>query len=142
MATALVGLAAAGIAAFLVFGPPKALARSETPEFCAGCHVMRPQYEAWSRPGPHRFIRCIDCHLPNDNAVSHYAWKGIDGVKDIVVFYGGLVPDEIEASPHAERTLQANCVRCHQQMVSGIKTEGRRCWGCHREVAHRFGRAS
>lgn len=137
------GLAVVGglavVAAFLALGPPGLLAKSETSEFCASCHVMEPQYEAWLHSGAHRQLRCIDCHLPNQNAVEHYVWKGIDGLKDVVFFYGGITRDagEIRASAHAERVLSGNCLRCHGSMLARVDTEGRRCWDCHRDVPHK-----
>lgn len=123
---------------FAAFGPPQLLHKSETPEFCAGCHVMLPQYEAWFHSGAHKRIKCIDCHLPNNNIAGHYLWKGIDGLKDIVYFYSGLVPEEIHASAHARRVIKANCKRCHQEMVSRINTDGRNCWDCHKRLVHKM----
>lgn len=39
---------------FLLLGPPQLLAKSESPAFCASCHVMKPQYEAYMHNGAHR----------------------------------------------------------------------------------------
>lgn len=72
---------------FLLLGPPQLLAKSEHPSFCAGCHVMEAEYDAWAHAGAHRRKACIDCHLPNDNAAIHYVWKSLDGMKDIALFY-------------------------------------------------------
>jgi cytochrome c nitrite reductase small subunit len=129
-------LLAALLGAFLAFGPPRLLHKSETPEFCAGCHVMQAEYEAWFHSA-HRRIKCIDCHLPNRNIVGHYVWKGIDGMKDVVFFYSGLVPEEIRASGHARKVIKANCVRCHREMISRINIEERDCWECHRRATHK-----
>ena len=126
---------AAGL--FLAIGPPGLLARSETPDFCASCHVMESQYEAWFHQGAHRRIRCVDCHLPNDNLAAHYVWKSIDGMKDVVVFNSGRVPDDIRISEHGRRVVQANCVRCHDEAVFMINQE-RPCFDCHRRVRHRL----
>jgi cytochrome c nitrite reductase small subunit len=87
----------AGVAAFLflMLGPPKLLAKSESPLFCAGCHVMEAEYDAWAHTGAHRREQCVDCHLPNQNVTLHYTWKAIDGLKDTLVFYSGKVPERI-----------------------------------------------
>ena len=126
---------AAGL--FLAIGPPGLLARSETPDFCASCHVMESQYEAWFHQGAHRRIRCVDCHLPNDNLATHYVWKSIDGMKDVVAFYSGHVPDPIKLSSHGAKVVQQNCVRCHEATVTTMDRT-RQCWGCHRQLRHKL----
>ncbi|MBJ6725051.1 cytochrome c nitrite reductase small subunit [Geomesophilobacter sediminis] len=124
-------------ALFLALGPPQLLAKSESPAFCAGCHVMEEEHTAWSHAGAHRRLRCVDCHLPEGNPVVHYVWKGIDGMKDVICFHTGHVPERIELSAHGAEVVQANCVRCHQSTLAGIDTT-RRCWGCHRQLRHRL----
>src|SRR4030042_5699134 len=66
-------------------------AKSETPEFCGSCHVLNMEYEAWFHSGAHRQIKCVDCHLPNNNFPNHLLWKTLDGVKDAVKFHTGRV---------------------------------------------------
>ncbi len=130
------GLVAVGVGLFLALGPPRLLAKSETPDFCASCHVMEAQYEAWFHQGAHKRVRCVDCHLPNDNLAGHYVWKSIDGMKDVVVFHSGRVPDDIRISAHGSRVVQANCIRCHETTVEMINQD-RPCRECHRRVMHR-----
>lgn len=127
---------AAGAAAlFLLFGPPHLIILTETPAFCAICHE-KPQYYDWEH-SVHRRAKCIDCHLPNGNPVSHYFWKGVDGNKDVFYEFTGLTEhDEIRLSAHGRRVLQANCLRCHGEMVSRIGTE-RACTDCHRRAGHK-----
>jgi cytochrome c nitrite reductase small subunit len=127
-----IGLA---VTLFLLLGPPKLLAKSESPVFCGGCHVMEAQFEAWSHAGAHRRKQCVDCHLPNQNAVNHYIWKSIDGIKDVGFFFTGLAPDKIRITNHGKKVLQANCIRCHESTVDMISKE-RQCWDCHRRIAH------
>jgi len=135
-----IGLAAAaasaGLAAFILFGPPQVLAYSESTEFCVRCHNHEVEGEAFSHHGAHRRERCIDCHLPNDNVANHFFWKGIDGMSDVAAFYAGMFTDETRLSPHGRRVLQENCIRCHATMVMRINP-GRPCWECHRRVAHK-----
>lgn len=130
-------LAVMGTTAFLLVGPPQLLAKSESPEFCAGCHVMEEQHTAWSHAGAHRRVRCVECHLPNDNVVTHYVWKSIDGMKDFVYFHTGMVSERITLTGHGEKVLQSNCIRCHEQAVSQMDTT-RECWSCHRQLRHRL----
>ena len=124
------------LAAFILFGPPRLLAYSESPEFCVKCHNHEVEGEAISHHGAHRRERCIDCHLPNDNLANHFFWKGIDGMSDVVTFYAGMFTDETRLSPHGQRVLQANCIRCHSTMVMRIDPN-RSCWDCHRRVTHK-----
>jgi cytochrome c nitrite reductase small subunit len=130
-------VAAAAIGLFVSFGPPQLLARTETPLFCSSCHVMQSQYEAWFHVGAHRSIRCVDCHLPHQNMPAYYLWKSIDGMKDVMIFYSGRVPETIEISQRQERVVQTNCIRCHEARVEMIDQQ-RRCWDCHRFLQHKL----
>lgn len=121
---------------FMALGPPRLLAKSETPDFCGSCHVMEAEYDAWAHAGAHRRKVCVDCHLPNDNLAVHYIWKSIDGMKDVLFFYSNHVPDRIEISAHGQKVVQANCIRCHETTVAHID-QNRLCWQCHRRIAHR-----
>ncbi|MBF0510185.1 MAG: cytochrome c nitrite reductase small subunit [Deltaproteobacteria bacterium] len=131
----ILGLLGAGVGGFISFGPPGLYAKSGTPEFCAGCHVMESEYENWFHGG-HSKLKCIDCHLPNDNFARHFTWKGIEGMRDAFDFYSGRVPESITLSDHGAAILLENCRRCHEQMVSLIK-EDRNCWQCHRRLSHK-----
>ncbi|ACD94766.1 cytochrome c nitrite reductase small subunit [Trichlorobacter lovleyi] len=120
---------------YLTLGPPHLLAKSESPDFCASCHVMEAQHTAFMHAGAHRRFKCVDCHLPNDNLASHYIWKSIDGMKDVLFFYSGKVPEKITLSEHGAKVVKANCIRCHETLVSQMDTS-RNCWSCHRRVTH------
>ena len=63
---------------FLLWGMSIVLEKTSSPEFCNSCHVMNSQYESWFMTGLHRNIKCVDCHLPNNNTANHIIWKGID----------------------------------------------------------------
>ncbi len=130
-------LAGTFIALFLLLGPPGLLAKSESPDFCAGCHVMEDEHTAWRHSGPHARIKCVECHLPGGSPAEHYTWKAIDGMKDVVVFHTGTVPETITLSPHGEKVVQANCVKCHQGAVATMD-QSRKCWSCHRQLRHRL----
>ncbi|MCL2760831.1 MAG: cytochrome c nitrite reductase small subunit [Desulfuromonadales bacterium] len=120
---------------FLLLGPPKLLEKSESPGFCARCHVMESEYTNFMHSGAHRRLQCVDCHLPHENPASHYTWKSIDGMKDVIHFYSGIVPERIELSDHGKRVVQQNCIRCHSELVSQID-QSRNCWECHRSITH------
>ena len=132
----LVVLVLAVVGAYVSFGPPGLFAKSNTPEFCAQCHVMEAEYENWFHNGGHRRLKCIDCHLPNDNIARHLSWKGYTGMWDAFVFYSGRVPETIQLSESGAVLLQENCRRCHEETVAKIN-EDRNCWQCHRRLSHR-----
>jgi len=117
------------------FGSSKPSDRPDKSEYCIGCHVMEAEYEAWMHSGAHRRKDCVDCHLPNENKFVHYLWKSIDGLKDLIVFHSGQVPEQIKISSHGREVLQNNCIRCHETTVMVIDT-GRKCWNCHKRISH------
>ena len=127
---------AAALGGFAAFGPPGLYARSESPEFCGSCHVLQPEYEAWFHSGAHQNIKCIDCHLPNNNFANHLLWKTLDGVKDWGKFHTGMVSKDIRISGHNAQVVLDNCRRCHAETVARINEE-RRCWECHRRISHK-----
>ncbi len=125
-------LAAAGV--FMLFGPPRMIALTESPQFCALCHAN--QAGDWLHSA-HRKEKCIDCHLPNNNFPNHYLWKSIDGGKDVFLHFSGLGDgNDTSLTGHGKKVLQANCIRCHIDMVSHINNK-RSCIDCHRTLSHR-----
>ncbi len=127
---------AAALGLFAAFGPPGLYAKSESPEFCGSCHVLQPEYEAWFHSGAHQNIKCIDCHLPNDNLPHHLWAKTLEGVSDVFAFHSGRVHDPIKLSDAGAKVVVANCRRCHSELLARINEE-RRCWECHRRMSHR-----
>jgi cytochrome c nitrite reductase small subunit len=119
----------------VLFGKPDSQGTSNASSYCIRCHVMQSEYEAWMHSGAHRRKECVDCHLPNENKAVHYLWKSIDGVKDLIVFHSGRIPEQIKISSHGEKVLQSNCIRCHETTVMLMDQE-RKCWNCHRRISH------
>jgi len=119
----------------VLFGKQDSQGTSDASSYCIRCHVMQSEYEAWVHSGAHRRKECVDCHLPNENQTVHYLWKAIDGMKDLIVFHSGKIPEQIKISSHGEKVLQSNCVRCHETTVMLMDQE-RKCWNCHRRITH------
>jgi cytochrome c nitrite reductase small subunit len=119
----------------VLFGKQDSQGTSDASSYCIRCHVMQSEYEAWMHSGAHRRKECVDCHLPNENQTVHYLWKAIDGMKDLIVFHSGKIPEQIKISSHGEKVLQSNCVRCHETTVMLMDQE-RKCWNCHRRISH------
>ena len=87
-------------------------------------------------PAPISNIKCIDCHLPNNNLANHLFWKSVEGVKDSLAFHTGRVSETIHISDHGAKVVLGNCQRCHAETISRIH-EDRRCWDCHRRLSHK-----
>ncbi len=110
------------------------------PATCNNCHVMDSQYENWYHAAHVRFSGCNDCHLPHQNIFSYYLYKGYSGMRDVYSFTTKTYPIAIRATKQTVEIVQANCIRCHtgtvESILTGLQTFDRKCWGCHRSVAH------
>jgi cytochrome c nitrite reductase small subunit len=110
------------------------------PTTCNNCHVMDSQYENWYHAAHERSAACTDCHLPHQNFVSYYLYKGYSGMKDVFSFTFKTYPVAIRATQQTDEIIQANCIRCHtdtvENIVAGPQPFDRNCWDCHRSVAH------
>uniref|UniRef100_A0A7C4JQ74 Cytochrome c nitrite reductase small subunit n=1 Tax=Thermodesulfobacterium geofontis TaxID=1295609 RepID=A0A7C4JQ74_9BACT len=131
------GIAVLFILLISVLLSSKIIAKTNTPEYCASCHVMQEEYLSLIKGGLHNSLKCVDCHLPNDSKVNFYFWKTVEGGKELIIFYSGRVSDPIKASTHAKKIIQQNCIRCHEGMVSRITISDRKCWDCHRRISHK-----
>jgi len=130
-------LAALGIFAWVTDVPAYL---SHEPTTCNNCHVMDAQYENWYHAAHAQYAVCTDCHLPHQNIVSYYLYKGYSGMKDVISFTFKTYPAAIRASQQTDKIVQANCIRCHTDTVENIVAGGqpfdRTCWSCHRSIAH------
>ena len=139
-------LAALGVFAWVTDAPAYLQHEAST---CNNCHVMDAQYENWYHAAHARYAVCTDCHLPHQNILSYYLYKGYSGMKDVLSFTFKTYPPAIRATTQTDRIIQANCIRCHADTVENIvyasrpTTSGqagqpfdRNCWDCHRSVAH------
>lgn len=127
------------VGAFVMFAPPFRVAdRLAKPSFCASCHNMEPQYAAFQASAHSDLDSCNDCHLPNDNFVNHWAADAAVGVRDLVSFHVlGRADYDVEATGWSRRVINANCIRCHGDLVEHVDTSQRWCWECHRIMYHR-----
>ena len=120
----------------------------DDPAACINCHIMSPYYATWSHSAHARNTTCNDCHVPNDNVVSHYAFKGMDGMKHVAYFVTFNESQTIQAETASAEVIMDNCIRCHKQLnqefvntgridyMQAQRGEGKACWDCHRDVAH------
>ena len=130
-------LAALGVFAW-VTNAPAYLAHD--PATCNNCHIHDAQYENWFHASHVRYAVCTDCHLPHQNVISYYLYKGYSGMIDVFSFVFKTYPDAIRATTQTDQIVQANCIRCHNDTVgtilAGPQPFDRYCWDCHRSVAH------
>jgi len=120
---------------------------SDEPEACMNCHVMASEYATWQRGSHARAAVCNDCHVPHDNFVKKYAFKAMDGLRHATVFTLRMEPQVIKLNEAAIDVVQANCVRCHVNLVENVSRSeasdnnthsgrDRLCWACHRQTPH------
>ncbi len=139
-ACAVIGVLA-GVA-FFTFGYAKGLSYlSNDPRACMNCHIMTEQYESWSKSSHHNAAKCNDCHISHDLPWK-YIEKARNGWNHSKAFTLQNFPEPIRISNHNLKVLQANCIHCHEGMVSelvghkGVKLDTVRCTDCHRSVGH------
>lgn len=141
MASALVCGAAAGLGLAVVHVARATSYLSDSPETCVNCHVMRTEYASWRHSSHAGVATCNDCHVPHDNWIHAYAFKARDGMYHASIFTLRLEPQVIHMSSAAVPVVEANCRRCHADVVCDVslrdsETAGVRCWHCHRNVPH------
>jgi cytochrome c nitrite reductase small subunit len=123
---------------------------SNDPAVCVNCHVMREQYEGWLHGTHHAVATCNDCHLPHDNLVHKLYVKASNGYHHSKAFTLQDFAEPIRIKPGNAEVLEANCLRCHGDLVGeltahgtlGVPTDPTRkadlhgCVRCHAEVGH------
>lgn len=114
---------------------------SDEPETCMNCHVMTQAYVTWNHSSHRNVATCNDCHVPHDNPIHTYAFKAQDGLRHASVFTLRREPQVLQLSSAAVPVVEANCRRCHEQLVGEVHARAwspgdHRCWDCHREVPH------
>lgn len=133
----LVFLAALGVFAWATDAPAYLGHKAAT---CNNCHVMDSQYENWYHAAHEHVAVCADCHLPHQNVVSYYIFKGYSGMKDVFSFTFKTYPAALRATHLTDSIVQANCIRCHndtvESILAGPQAFDRYCWSCHRSAAH------
>ena len=110
---------------------------SDKSETCINCHVMTDAYVSW-QSGSHALVAtCNDCHVPQTNPVARWGFKALDGTKHSAVFAFRAEPQVLSLSGIARPVVQANCLRCHGNVMQMVPLEGpgqRTCWDCHTNI--------
>ncbi len=113
---------------------------SNNPKACANCHVMRDQFESWMKSSHGKVAVCNDCHTP-PGLVPKYYTKALNGFFHSLAFTTQRFPDDIVITERNFRVAQKSCLKCHEDVVTGIRgTRGHRedvnCISCHSRVGH------
>ena len=116
---------------------------SNDPRVCVNCHIMQPQYQSWQRASHHAVATCGDCHLPHD-FVGKWLTKALNGYHHSKGFTLQDFHEPIMIKTRNARVLQANCLRCHEDLVHDLvqTRDGARpgdelqCVHCHDTVGH------
>ena len=137
-----------GLGGYTVHASRFASYLSDDPATCVNCHIMAPYYATWNHSSHSRNSTCNDCHVPHDNVVRKWLFKGMDGMRHASVFMIKGEPQVIQAIDGSASVIINNCIRCHEQLnTEFVKTgrinyqmvkagAGKACWDCHREVPH------
>lgn len=129
-----------GLAGYVAVISNAASYLSDDPKACINCHIMDPEYATWERSSHGRVTVCNDCHVPHDSVFRKYLFKAKDGSRHSWLYTFRKEKQVIEAIPESKEVIQANCVRCHSEVVSETKLavhgSERSCTDCHREVPH------
>ncbi len=137
-----------GLAFYIFYISNAASYLSDDPETCVNCHVMNPQYATWFHSSHRERANCNDCHVPHDNVFNKYFFKAKDGLRHATMFTLRQEPQVIFIKEEGAEVVQDNCIRCHNNVITDNKmlsktktfdhfrTDGRKCWECHREVPH------
>lgn len=137
-----------GLGVYVVYISNAVSYLSDDPKTCINCHVMNSQYASWSYSSHREKATCNDCHVPHNNVLNKYFFKAKDGLRHATMFTLRLEPQVIRIKEAGSEVVQDNCIRCHNDLITDNKmltktktfdhfrTDGRKCWECHREVPH------
>lgn len=106
-------LLAAG--AFMIISSGIFMIYSSKPQFCAGCHEMRPAYNL-SPKTSHKNIGCLSCHQePGLTGIFIEKWQ----LAEMLTAKIGMAGDVMSG-----RVADESCLRCHEDITKAVKTVG------------------
>jgi cytochrome c nitrite reductase small subunit len=113
---------------------------SNDPRICVNCHVMRDYLDSWQKSSHHARAACNDCHTPH-SLVPKLWTKADNGWNHSLRFTLQDFQEPIRIRPVNTLRLRANCISCHEELVSDIRHGGfvndeADCIHCHAGVGH------
>lgn len=130
-----------GIAYYTFYYANGASYLSSEPKSCMNCHVMKEQYDSWSKSSHHQVTNCNSCHSP-ENHILKYFNKGENGFWHSLKFTTGKYKDPIRIRPHNKNIVLVNCIKCHgdlfqkKPMIQLSHNEYNDCLHCHKDIGH------
>ncbi|OIJ17588.1 nitrate reductase [Anaerobacillus alkalilacustris] len=118
-----------------------AINATDTPEFCASCHVYERTITTFNNSN-HAALNCNDCHAPTDSKIAKYTFKGISAVSHgyMTTIGASKIPDVIHATAKSREIIEKNCISCHEPGLQNISHDAKgSCIDCHRQVPHMSG---
>lgn len=125
----------------LLAGTEGAIKATDTPEFCASCHVYEHVITNFESSN-HASLKCNDCHAPTDSKIAKYMFKSVNAVTHgyKTTIGASNIPTIIEASEKSKEIIEKNCISCHEPGLENISHGAKdTCIGCHRQVPHQKG---
>ena len=111
----------------------------DDPAACVNCHIMREQFNGWTKSSHKDFATCNSCHVPH-GFVSKYLTKAENGFWHSYGFTLQNFHEPIQMRESSFHVVQENCLYCHGQFVSAIANhagpEQVDCIKCHSGVGH------
>ena len=129
---------AAGIGGFTFVYAKGGSYLTNDPAACANCHIMRDQYDGWTRSSHHAVAVCNDCHTPH-NLVGKYQTKALNGFWHSYYFTTQSFPEPIRIGERSRKIAEDACRSCHQPIVDAIESHSGKeesCIRCHSDVGH------
>ncbi len=131
-----------GLLLAVLLGTAGAIKVTMSPQFCAKCHVMAPEYATW-KASSHLQIACTKCHIKPGlgNLIVHK----ISAVKELYLYATGTYDRPIRMSHKLEDEI---CTECHSTnreftpsgdlIIPHDKHAAKKvqCVDCHSGVAH------
>lgn len=108
---------------------------SNDPRACVNCHIMREHYDGWQKASHHAVATCNECHVPH-RLVPKYLSKAENGFWHSKGFTLQDFHEPIRIREKNRKTLNRNCMACHEMLVSHIDTQDINCVQCHAGVGH------
>jgi cytochrome c nitrite reductase small subunit len=136
---ALVGVAL-GIGTFTFVYARGASYLTDDPAACANCHIMREQFDGWTRSSHRAAAVCNDCHAPS-GFVPKYVTKARNGFWHSSYFTLGGFHEPIRITARNLDITEGACRKCHDEITYAIDPMPRAgsrlsCVSCHRNVGH------
>jgi cytochrome c nitrite reductase small subunit len=131
--------AAAGLGGYTFVYAKGASYMTDDPAACANCHVMREQFDAWTRSSHRKAAVCNDCHTP-PGLFAKYSTKASNGYHHSLAFTTGEFHEPIRIKDRNRAVTESSCRKCHQAVVDQIDAHGGvepiSCIRCHSSVGH------